>query len=176
MRRTVRVESKGKKRNGDLEPYATVSFLNPEVMLCWSKEWWDIRWCLPRIECPLSWFCIVSSQTSFHLKILLFNFFYFGVYRVLVVAPRLSLAAANGGCSSPRSGFSLWRWLTAGVVVRGLSCPEARGVFPSQESTMSLALADGFLTTGPPGKSQTPFQFRWASLCDIWDPEYYAGE
>ena len=34
------------------------------------------------------------------------------------------------------------------------SCSEACGIFPVQGSTVSSVLADGFLTTGSPGKSK----------------------
>ena len=40
------------------------------------------------------------------------------------------------------------------VVVHGLSCSEACGILPDQGSNpVSLALAGGFFTTEPPGKS-----------------------
>ena len=43
------------------------------------------------------------------------------------------------------------------VVVRRLSCSAARGILVHQSGVepASLALQGGFLTTGPPGKSQS---------------------
>ena len=45
------------------------------------------------------------------------------------------------------------------VVVRGLSCPVACGILVPRTriKPVSLALEGGFLTTGPPGKSQSPY-------------------
>ena len=40
------------------------------------------------------------------------------------------------------------------VVVHGLACPMACGIFPGQDRTHTPALAGRFLTTGPPGKSR----------------------
>ena len=40
------------------------------------------------------------------------------------------------------------------VVVHGLSCPEARGMFQTRDWTCVPALAGGFLTTGPPWKTR----------------------
>ena len=48
------------------------------------------------------------------------------------------------------------------IVACGLSCPVARGILvpgPGIELA-SPALQDGFLTTGPPGKSPTPLAFQ----------------
>ena len=63
------------------------------------------------------------------------------------------------------------------VVVHGLSCPAACGILvpqPGIEPT-SPALEDGFLTTGPPGRSHVWILF--SSLCvyisevfDLWLP------
>ena len=39
------------------------------------------------------------------------------------------------------------------VVVHGLSCPAARGVFLDQDRICVPCIADGILTAGPPGKS-----------------------
>ena len=72
-----------------------------------------------------------------------------------------------------RLGFLL-RWLlllqstgsrhaSSVVVVRGLSCPEACGIFPDEGSNPSPALAVGFLSTVPPGKSRNP-HFKTHSL------------
>ena len=49
----------------------------------------------------------------------------------------------------------------SGIVVRGLSCPEACGilVFRSGIQPASPALEGGFFTTGPPGKSLLFFFF-----------------
>ena len=40
------------------------------------------------------------------------------------------------------------------VVTRGFCCPEACGVFPDQGSTLSSALASGFLSTAALGKGE----------------------
>ena len=40
------------------------------------------------------------------------------------------------------------------VVVHGLSCSTACGIFPDQGLNWCPALQGGFLTTGPPGKPQ----------------------
>ena len=72
------------------------------------------------------------------------------------------------GLGSSAQAQELW---CVGLVALGMWNLPQPGIKP-----MSLALAGGFLATGPPRKSQTSFQYRWASLCDIWDPEYYAGE
>ena len=77
---------------------------------------------------------------------------------------RLSLAAASMGYSLfQRVGFSSWWLLSLGaralgcsgsvVVVHGLSCSEACGIFQDEEP-VSSALAGGFSTAGPPGKSE----------------------
>jgi len=78
--------------------------------------------------------------------------------RVLVAVRRPSLVAVSGGYSLVVLGLliavaSLSAW-TSVVVVHGLSCPMACGIFPTRDWTMSSALAGGFLTTGPPGKSR----------------------
>ena len=54
------------------------------------------------------------------------------------------------GSSLQCAGFSL-------VVAHGLSCPVACGILVPQPGIdpTSPALEGGFLTTGPPGKSQT---------------------
>ena len=47
------------------------------------------------------------------------------------------------------------------VVVHGHRCPAACGIFPDQGSNpVSPALAGGFFTTGPPGKSTVLFQMK----------------
>ena len=78
---------------------------------------------------------------------------------------RLSLVEANGSHSSLRHlDFSLWwflllqstgsRYVGSVIVVHGLSCSEACGIFPDRGSNpCPPALAGGLLTTGPPGKS-----------------------
>ena len=47
------------------------------------------------------------------------------------------------------------------VVVRGLSCPMACGILVPRPGIkpVSPALQEGFLTTGPPGKSQDRYMF-----------------
>ena len=47
------------------------------------------------------------------------------------------------------------------VVAHGFSCPEACGILVPRPGIkpMSPALAGGFLTTGPPGKSARPPQW-----------------
>ena len=57
------------------------------------------------------------------------------------------------------------RRVSSVVVVCGLSCPAACGILVPRPGieTVSLALEDGFFTTGPPGKSQ--IFFRFSSKC-----------
>ena len=63
-----------------------------------------------------------------------------------------------GARASHCGGFSCCRARALGtrtsvVVVRGLSCSEACDIFPDQGlNPCPLHLADGFLTTAPPGK------------------------
>ena len=43
---------------------------------------------------------------------------------------------------------------SSGVLAHGISCPKAHGIIPDQgQNPLSIALAGGLLTTGPPGKS-----------------------
>ena len=117
----------------------------------------------------------MTSKMSPRVKCLLFFFFklilfiYFWLRWVFIAAHGLSLVAVSRGYSSLRcTGFSL-RWLLllqstgsrhAGsvVVAHGLSCSVARGIFPDQGSNpCPPALAGGFLTTAPPGKSLNAF-------------------
>ena len=50
---------------------------------------------------------------------------------------------------------------TSVVVVHGHCCPAACGIFLDQGSNpVSPALAGGFFTTGPPGKSTALFQLK----------------
>ena len=82
------------------------------------------------------------SVSFFSLIIILFLFIYFWLHWVFVAARGLSLVAASGG------GALFF------VVVHGLSCSTACGIFPDQGSnSFSPALAGGFVTTAPPGMS-----------------------
>ena len=67
------------------------------------------------------------------------------------------------------------------VVVRGLSCPSACGIFPDQ-GLNTVSPTSGFLTTGPPGKSCVLFSyfvgtcflcyissFFFFSCCILWE-------
>ena len=112
--------------------------------------------------------------------IYLFLFIYFWLHWVFVAARGLSLVAVSRGCSSLRcTGFSLWwlllLWSTGSrctgfsscglrALERRLSSCGARAYFlrgmwdppgPGLE-LMSPALAGGFVTTAPPGKSGRP--------------------
>ena len=92
-------------------------------------------------------------------------YFYLFTYFIIAVNG-LSLVAVSGGYSLVAvrgllvcGGFSCCRapalGLWASVLLVGLSCPEACGILvlgPGIKST-SPALAGGFLTTGPLGKS-----------------------
>ena len=144
--------------------------------------------CLLRIECPLSWFCIVSSQTSFHLKkfFLLIYVLLWGIWGLGCCAPAFSSGSKWGLFFVVVLGFLIvvashcraWA-LVHQLRGCGASAQLYWGLWNLPQSGIkptSLARAGGFLTTGPPGRSQTSFQYRWASLCDIWDPDYYAGE
>ena len=53
-----------------------------------------------------------------------------------------------------------WGTQSSVVVADGLSCSEARGIFPDWGSNLwSPTLAGVFLTTGPPGKSHNSFLY-----------------
>ena len=85
-----------------------------------------------------------------HFKIL---FIYFWLWWVSVAALRLSLVAASGGYSLAVVPGSLTAVAPLvvehgleGTVAHGLSCPDARGIFPDQGS-------NSFVTSGPPRKS-----------------------
>ena len=104
------------------------------------------------------------------LKLYLFIF----VLGLRCCAGLFSLVEASGGCcldmvcrlltvGSPAVRHRLWgEWASAAVarrlrsasstlVVHGLRCSTACGIFPEQVS-VSPALVGGFSTTGPPGK------------------------
>ena len=120
------------------------------------------------VHYQLSLINLFSTQYSLFL---FFKFIYLWLRWVFVAARRLSLVAVSGGYSSLRcTGFSL-RWLLVSehglqsrrlqqlwhagsvVVAHGLSCSAACGIFPDQGLNPCPALAGGFLTTAPPGKS-----------------------
>ena len=66
-----------------------------------------------------------------------------------VVVPGLLIAAA------PLTAEHRLQSMGLVAVVLGLSCPSAYGIFLDQGSeAVSPALAGGFLSTGPPGKSR----------------------
>ena len=107
------------------------------------------------------------TQHCFFCFVLVFCylFIYFWLHWVFVAVRGLSLVAASGGYSSLQcEGFSLW-WLlllqSTGSRCMGFSSCDSqaqllRGMWdlprPGLEP-MSPALAGGFLTTAPPGKS-----------------------
>ena len=66
---------------------------------------------------------------------------------LIVVASRCEARALGTQASVVRLAGSI-------VVVHGLSCPIAYGILVDQGEPISSALASGFLTTGPPGKSK----------------------
>ena len=91
-----------------------------------------------------------------------------------------SVAAASQGCSSLRwADFSLQLLLLQGtgsrwvglsgcgtisvVVVHGLSCPTARGIFLDQVEPESPAFAGWFLSTVPPGKYDS-MHFKYVKI------------
>ena len=103
------------------------------------------------------------------------------------------VVAGRGSASLWRAGFSLQRLLLLwsmgsgvqtstvvacglqstgpGAVVQGLSCSAvACGIFPDQKEPGSPALAGGFLTTGPPGKSLC-FLFNSSKLTFFFPPD-----
>ena len=74
------------------------------------------------------------------------------------------LLSSCGTGASHCSGFSCCRaWAlgcsSSAAVVQALSCPVACVNFLDQGSSPSPALAGGFLTTGPPGKSLIYFLY-----------------
>ena len=121
-------------------------------------------WCLQHKECV--WF---PPSVSFPSFFLFFFKFYLFIYLLAALglhycAQAFSLVAVSRGYSSLWCmGFSLWwpllLWSTGSrhagsvVVAHGLSCSAACEIFPDQGSTCVPALAGGFLTTVPPGKS-----------------------
>ena len=85
------------------------------------------------------------------------------VYRLLIAVASLVV----------KLGFySAWASV---VVVCGLSCPEAYGIFLDQKWNLSPALAGGFLATGPPGKSRNfPLLFQNFSLWTTFIESFYS--
>ena len=131
----------------------------PSAMRAWSPYHW-----IPRD----SWFYIFVSLLLFKI------FIYFWL---------CMLFSSWGAWTS--SGFSYWEpqalgymgsavapprlWSTGWVVVvHGLSCFVACGIFPDHELNLSLALAGRFFTTEPPGKPLSLyifiFKFGWPSF------------
>ena len=118
-----------------------------------EKNWYRIFVCLVEFACEAIWSWTVVCSEFFIYFIL---FIYFWLHWVFVAAHGLSLVVASGGYSSLRcAGFSL-RWLlllrgtgsrrvgfsscstqalgvrASVVVVHGLSCSAACGIFPDQ--------------------------------------------
>ena len=102
------------------------------------------------------------------LQLLEKKIIYFWLHCVFVAAHGLSLVAEIGGSSSFQcTGFSLqWLLCTQALELPGsvvpahrLSCPKACGILVSRSGTecMSLELAGGLSTTGPPQKSWNYF-------------------
>ena len=99
---------------------------------------------------------IVNPPTLFFFEIVFFKkiylFIYFWLHQVLVVARRPFVAVcrllSSCGAQAPKRAGSV-------VVAHGLSCPVACGILVPRPGIepVSPALQDGFLTTGPPGKS-----------------------
>ena len=79
------------------------------------------------------------------------TFFSCGEWDLLVLVHRLLIAVAS--CFEVQA-LGLWDSV---LEARGLSCHEACRIFPAGIELMSPALADGFLTTGPPGKPRLLF-------------------
>ena len=127
------------------------------------------------------WDCRVIQQFQFLMFILFI--IYFWLCWILV--------AAHGFLQLWCLGFSLQRWehrlqgtWASGIAAPRLqstgsvfvehefSCSAACGIFPDQESNLSPALAGGFLTTGPSGKSQ---QFYFLRILHTVPHSSYTG-
>ena len=110
-------------------------------------------------------------QSKLTLKFYLFLCFW--LCWVSVAVPGLPLVSASGGCSSSRRTCSLLRWLllwgslTVGFSSRGTQAwlPLGRWNLPRPRiELVSPALAGGFLTTGPPGKSPKYFKLIYVLM------------
>ena len=83
--------------------------------------------------------------------------------RLVAVASLVAEHRLQGVQGSGLVARGLWSAGSA-VGAHGLSCSMACGIFPEQGSNQCpLALQDGFLTTGPPGKPC--FSFEWRQRC-----------
>ena len=111
-------------------------------------------------------FLLTLCKSSVHTAIFIFYLFYFWLCRVFIAACWLSLLAEVRGYSltAGSAGFSLqWplslqstgsRHTGSVVVMQRLSCCVVCRIFPDQGSnSYPLHWPDGFLSTGPPGKS-----------------------
>ena len=100
-----------------------------------------------------------SHSVNHHIS----NFFLF-------IAPWLRVSVSRWWLLLLRSTGS--RCVGSGVVVRRLHCPAACGVFPDRGLDSAPALAGGFLTTAPPGRSQTfsslLFLLWWSFMLLLW--------
>ena len=119
-------------------------------------------------------------------------FIYFGCPGSSLPCGFSLVVAGRGSASLWCAGFSLQRllllWSTgsgvqtsivarglqstgSGAVAQGLGCSVvACGIFPDQKEPGSPALAGGFLTTGPPGKSLC-FLFNSSKLTFFFPPD-----
>ena len=130
----------------------------------------DLRACilltkLSSLPAQIFFLIILTSRLKFFLIFIYLFIFYLWLCWVFVSVRGLSLVVASGDHSSSWcAGLSLqWPLLLrstgsrrAGsvVVAHGPSCSAACGIFPDQGSKpCPPALAGGFLTTAPPGKS-----------------------
>ena len=98
------------------------------------------------------------------LDCLLFLKFYLFIYWlcwVVVAARSLPPVAASRGCSQLRWLLSLWSTGSGHIVALGLCCPEAPWDLPGPGiKPLSPALADKFLTIGPPRKSAAVINWK----------------
>ena len=96
--------------------------------------------------------CLKNSLKNIHIYLLIW------MHRVLVAAHRI-FSASCGTFSCTAQSLQLW-CVGSVVVTCGLCCSVACGILVPQPGIESMypALQNGFLTTGPPGKSHTVFK------------------
>ena len=123
----------------------------------------EVRDCKERTPCSLvegkmmtfSKIILIATALREHISSSLLLFIYLFIY--LAALGLRCCAQAFSSCSE--RGYPSLRCTGSrarpSVVVHGLSCSTACGIFPDQGSNppVSPAMADGFLTTAPPGKS-----------------------
>ena len=107
----------------------------------------SLKFCLNFLEFLFVYFCFPWVFLA------CVGFLYFAVPELLI-----AVASAVAEHGSSHAGLQQLQHAGSVVVAKGLTCSVARGIFPDQGTEpMSPALAGGFLTTVPPGKSHPIF-------------------